>query len=256
MTHPVKRGRQDAGRIAQLDVRRSPWQIMRRGLPYPQLGTPAMDTRRRSRTVREAALVRQIYQIVDRLEALFPGHRSTPDGHTADSIGEVFAAACYGLDLPTARGPLHHAPRRRRADLPSEGYVFESARIPGRSGERTTGNKGDRFAIWRISWHSRAKERKLCQMAKLTRSTRAVETDGSAAPAGRFLAASPGLHCVGTFVEDAGVQVAARIHLIPQGTDALMDQRGGLYMLVAAGWGPSKRGSDRSNDHSGKACRK
>jgi hypothetical protein len=54
-----------------------------------------------------AALIRQIYGIVDRLETLFPGRRFTPDGHMVGSIGEVLAAARYGLDLLPASSPLH-----------------------------------------------------------------------------------------------------------------------------------------------------
>ncbi len=61
-------------------------------------------------TIQEAAtLVRQIYRIVDRLEALFPGRHFTPDGHMVGSIGEVLAAARYGLELLPASAPLHDA---------------------------------------------------------------------------------------------------------------------------------------------------
>ena len=60
--------------------------------------------------VQEAAvLIRQIYRIVDRLEALFPGRHFTPDGHMVGSIGEVLAAARYGLELLPASAPLHDA---------------------------------------------------------------------------------------------------------------------------------------------------
>lgn len=60
--------------------------------------------------VLEAAyLIRQIYQIVGRLEALFPGRHFTPDGHMVGSIGEVFAAARYGLELLPANASLHDA---------------------------------------------------------------------------------------------------------------------------------------------------
>src|SRR4051812_22617685 len=58
--------------------------------------------------VQEAGiLIRQIYQIVDRLEALFPGRHFTPDGHMVGSIGEVLAAARYGLELMPASAPVH-----------------------------------------------------------------------------------------------------------------------------------------------------
>lgn len=60
--------------------------------------------------VHEAAvLIRQIYKIVDQLEALFPGRHFTPDGHMVGSIGEVLAAARYGLELLPASAPLHDA---------------------------------------------------------------------------------------------------------------------------------------------------
>ena len=58
--------------------------------------------------VQEATmLIRQIYGIVDRLEGLFPGRHFTPDGHMVGSIGEVLAAARYGLELLPASAPLH-----------------------------------------------------------------------------------------------------------------------------------------------------
>lgn len=61
-------------------------------------------------TIREAShLVREIYRIVDRLEAIFPGRHFTPDGHMVGSIGEVLAAARYGLELLPASTPLHDA---------------------------------------------------------------------------------------------------------------------------------------------------
>src|SRR3954453_19529919 len=60
--------------------------------------------------VQEAAvLIRQIYRTVDRLKAIFPGRHFTPDGHMVGSIGEVLAAARYGLDLLPASAPLHDA---------------------------------------------------------------------------------------------------------------------------------------------------
>lgn len=44
-------------------------------------------------------LVQQLYATADRLEALFPGRKLTPDGHLVGSIGEVLAAHIYGLSL-------------------------------------------------------------------------------------------------------------------------------------------------------------
>ena len=37
-------------------------------------------------------LIGRLYDIVDRLEELFPGRKFTPDGHLVGSIGEVIAA--------------------------------------------------------------------------------------------------------------------------------------------------------------------
>jgi hypothetical protein len=37
-------------------------------------------------------LIKELYGIVDSLEALFPGRHFTPDGHLVGSIGEVLAA--------------------------------------------------------------------------------------------------------------------------------------------------------------------
>ncbi len=43
--------------------------------------------------------IRQLYEIVARLEARYPGRKFTPDGHLVGSIGEVLAAERYGLTL-------------------------------------------------------------------------------------------------------------------------------------------------------------
>ena len=44
-------------------------------------------------------LLATLYRIVDRLEALFPGRKFTPDGHLVGSIGEVIAAHLFDLSL-------------------------------------------------------------------------------------------------------------------------------------------------------------
>lgn len=54
-------------------------------------------------------LIRELYEIVERLEMLFPGRRSTPDGHLVGSIGEALAAHCYGLELLVASSEAHDA---------------------------------------------------------------------------------------------------------------------------------------------------
>ena len=50
-----------------------------------------------------------LYSIVDRLEALFPDRKFTPDGHLVGSIGEVVAAYMFALKLLPASGPDHDA---------------------------------------------------------------------------------------------------------------------------------------------------
>ena len=52
--------------------------------------------------------IRQIYKIVSELEEMF-NRRFTPDGHMVGSIGEVFAAYHYDLDLLTASTATHDA---------------------------------------------------------------------------------------------------------------------------------------------------
>lgn len=48
------------------------------------------------------ALVRQLYDTVSDLEAMFPGRHFTPDGHMVGSLGECLVADAYGLVLRTA----------------------------------------------------------------------------------------------------------------------------------------------------------
>lgn len=49
-----------------------------------------------------AALIVRLYEIVGELEALHQGRHFTPDGHLVGSIGEVLAAAMFGLELMPA----------------------------------------------------------------------------------------------------------------------------------------------------------
>jgi hypothetical protein len=53
--------------------------------------------------------VKGIYEIVNRLEELFPGRPFTPDGHLVGSIGEVMAAHRYGLGLLRCSAQCHDA---------------------------------------------------------------------------------------------------------------------------------------------------
>ena len=54
-------------------------------------------------------LLATLYGVVDRLEALFPGRKFTPDGHLVGSIGEVIASHMFGLTLLPGSSPDHDA---------------------------------------------------------------------------------------------------------------------------------------------------
>ena len=54
-------------------------------------------------------LIKKIYEIVNELEALFPGRHFTPDGHMVGSIGEVLAAEHLNLELLPASYQGHDA---------------------------------------------------------------------------------------------------------------------------------------------------
>jgi hypothetical protein len=58
---------------------------------------------------RTAEIIREIYQLVDELETIYPGRKFTPDGHLVGSIGEAYAAAYYGLTLLPASASTHDA---------------------------------------------------------------------------------------------------------------------------------------------------
>lgn len=60
----------------------------------------------RDEAARFSALIRQLFSVCAELESMFPGRPFTPDGHPMGSIGEVLAAAHYGLDLhrPSKKG--------------------------------------------------------------------------------------------------------------------------------------------------------
>jgi len=57
-------------------------------------------------------LLAALYEIVDRLESLFPGRKFTPDGHLVGSVGEVIAAHMFGLRLLPGSSPGHDAETR------------------------------------------------------------------------------------------------------------------------------------------------
>ena len=50
-------------------------------------------------TTRFPQLIAELYGLVSKLEAMFPGRHFTPDGHMVGSIGEALAAYHYGLEL-------------------------------------------------------------------------------------------------------------------------------------------------------------
>lgn len=54
-------------------------------------------------------LLSLLYQIVGRLEIIFPGRKFTPDGHLVGSIGEVIAAYMFELKLLPSSFPNHDA---------------------------------------------------------------------------------------------------------------------------------------------------
>lgn len=66
-------------------------------------------------------LIQDLYLIVGKLEAMFPGHPFTPDGHMVGSLAECFAEYYYGLNLYACSYPGHDAqtPDLQRRD---QGY--------------------------------------------------------------------------------------------------------------------------------------
>ena len=56
-----------------------------------------------------AGIIRDLYEVVARLEAKFPGRPFTPDGHLVGSIGEAIAAERYGLELLPPSAEKHDA---------------------------------------------------------------------------------------------------------------------------------------------------
>ena len=56
-----------------------------------------------------AELIVRLYEIVAELEALHEGRHFTPDGHLVGSLGEVLAAAMFGLELMPASNKSYDA---------------------------------------------------------------------------------------------------------------------------------------------------
>jgi hypothetical protein len=61
------------------------------------------------KAARTRELIVELYGIVGELERLYEGRRFTPDGHLVGSLGEVYAAAAYGLELCVASTPVYDA---------------------------------------------------------------------------------------------------------------------------------------------------
>ena len=51
--------------------------------------------------------IRMIFELADFLEQQYPGRHFTPDGHMLGSIGEVYAAERYGVELYIASHEVH-----------------------------------------------------------------------------------------------------------------------------------------------------
>ena len=64
------------------------------------------DDRTQEKWAKVPELLATLYRAVERLEELFPGRKSTLDGHLIRSIGEVIAARMFDLELlpPSAEG--------------------------------------------------------------------------------------------------------------------------------------------------------
>ena len=75
----------------------------------PRRTSPSETADNRDHWIEVGELLASLYRIVDRLEALFPRRKFTPDGHLVGSIGEVIAARLFGLELLPASAPDHDA---------------------------------------------------------------------------------------------------------------------------------------------------
>jgi hypothetical protein len=57
-------------------------------------------------------VIKRLYQLVNELEAAFPGRPFTPDGHLVGSLGEVLASHYYDLELLPCSTVCHDAQTR------------------------------------------------------------------------------------------------------------------------------------------------
>jgi hypothetical protein len=67
------------------------------------------DSLGRERMEATAGLLREIYAIVEQLQALHPGRSFKPDGHMVGAIGEAWAAWLYDLELLPQSHESHDA---------------------------------------------------------------------------------------------------------------------------------------------------
>ena len=81
----------------------------------PLLGGPVVSSKQPDRI---PALIRRLFAVCSDLESEYPGRPFTPDGHPLGSIGEVLAAARYGLDL-------HRPSKKGRDARTSDGVMVE-----------------------------------------------------------------------------------------------------------------------------------
>jgi hypothetical protein len=82
------------------------------------------------------ALIARLYEIVDRLEALFPGRKFTPDGILVGSIGEALAEYLYDLDPLPVGAACHDCitkTDRRKVQIKFTTVAKDSYMIPLRS---------------------------------------------------------------------------------------------------------------------------
>ena len=82
-----------------------------------------------------ASTIRELYEIVAKLEKAYPGRHFTPDGHLVGSLGEVYVAERYGIHLYEAAHPTH------------DGYWPDSDDEEGRRQVQIKVTQRDRIAL-------------------------------------------------------------------------------------------------------------
>jgi hypothetical protein len=59
-------------------------------------------------TKRLPEIIREMYRLIDELEAMFEGRQFTPDGHTVGSIGEAGTLLWIAVVSRIDKGPRRH----------------------------------------------------------------------------------------------------------------------------------------------------